>query len=421
MNPFVFVMRRPLTTLMIVGAIVGGGVFGLNKMRADSYPPQKTPKIYVFLDNVSATAQRTRNYVVEHYESYFHKLHKEEAHHEQHKILVTSPLAKNVIIKQEYVCQIHSQLQSEVQSLESGYIEAIPIKEGQAVKKGDLMFKIVPVLFQARLDAEIAEAQLAQLEFNNTQRLLEKKVVSPNEVALLGAKLARAQAKQKLAEAELNFATIKAPFDGIVDRLLKQQGSLVKEGDGLTTLFDNSVMWVYFNVPEKRYLEYMADLNRNEESPEIELRLANLNKYPHMGKIDPAHNIGAIEAKFNNETGNIAFRADFPNPNRLLRHGQTGSVIISRDVQNAIVIPQRATYEILAKRFVFVVDKDDMVHQREIVVQYELEDIYVIEKGVEVTDKIVFEGIRQVHDGEKVEFEYRKPEEVMKDQKNVAE
>ena len=83
-------------------------------------------------------------------------------------------------------------------------------------------------------------------------------MVSQNEVALFEAKLAKAQAKAKLAEAELNFTKVKAPFDGIVDRLHEQQGSLIKEGDILTTLSDNSVMWVYFNVPEARYLEYMA-------------------------------------------------------------------------------------------------------------------------------------------------------------------
>ena len=122
--------------------------------------------------------------------------------------------------------------------------------------------------------------------------------------------------------------------------------------------------------------------------------------------------IGAIEAKFNNETGNIAFRADFPNPDGLLRHGQTGTVLINRVLKDAIVIPQRATFEILDKRYVYVVGKDDVVHQREIVIQHELDDIFVIEKGLDVNDKIVLEGIRQVRDGEKVEYEFRHPEEV---------
>jgi membrane fusion protein, multidrug efflux system len=340
---------------------------------------------------------------------------KEQPHQEHHKMVVTSPQAKYVTITRQYVCQIHSQRHIKVRALQNGYLEQIPIKEGQAVKQGEVMFKIVPTLYEARLDAELAEAQLAQLEFNNTKKLFEDKVVSQNEVLLLQAKLAKAQAKAKLSQAELNFATVRAPFDGIVDRLHEQQGSLIKEGDILTTLSDNSLMWVYFNVPEARYLEYMAHLGQDKEDPRIELVLANGSTFQHGGKI------GAIEAKFNNETGNIPFRADFPNPDGLLRHGQTGNVLIHRTLNNALVIPQRATFENLDKRYVYVVGKDDVVHQREIVIQNELDDIFVIKTGLDVNDKIVLEGVRQVHDGEKVEFEFRPPEEALANQKNHAE
>ena len=96
------------------------------------------------------------------------------AHQEHQKIVVTSPKAKDVTITQQYVCQIHSQRHIEVRALESGYLEEIPVKEGQAVKKGDVMFKIVPILYQAKLDAEMAEAKLAELEFNNTKKLFDR-------------------------------------------------------------------------------------------------------------------------------------------------------------------------------------------------------------------------------------------------------
>ena len=181
---------------------------------------------------------------------------------EQRKIVVTSPDVKDVTVTEQYVCQIHSCRHIEVCALEGGYLEEIQVKEGQTVKQGDLMFKIVPTLYQAKLDSEVAEAQLAQIEFDNTQKLFQQNVVSQQEVALAQAKLAKAQAKVNLAQAELNFANIKAPFDGIIDRLHEQQGSLIEEGDILTTLSDNSVMWVYFNVPEARYLEYKAGLDQ---------------------------------------------------------------------------------------------------------------------------------------------------------------
>lgn len=339
----------------------------------------------------------------------------EEHKAEQRKIEVTGPVVKDVTTTEQFVCQIHSCRHIEVCALESGYLEPIQVKEGQAVAQGDLLFKILPTLYQAKLASEVAEAQLAQIELSNTQKLFQEHVVSDKEVALSKAKLDRAVANMQLAQAELNFTEIKAPFDGIIDRLHKQQGSLIEEGETLTSLSDNSLMWVYFNVPEARYLEYKAGLDQGENDMHVELVLANGAKFSQAGKI------GAIEADFNSETGNIAFRADFPNPTGLLRHGQTGNVLIHRQVKDAIVIPQRATFDILDKRYVFVVGKDDVVHQREIEVQHELEDIYVVGKGLKADERFVLEGARQVRDGDMVKYELRAPEEVLSDLKYKAE
>ena len=352
---------------------------------------------------------------------------------EHNKIVVTSPMAKDIIITQPYVCQIRSQRHIDVCALANGFLEEIPVKEGQAVKKGDLMFKILPTLYQAKLDAELAEVQLAERERDNTKRLFDQKVVSIQELLLYEAKLAKAQAKANLAKAELNFCTVRAPFDGIIDRLLKQHGSVINEKEILTTLSDNSVMWVYFNVPEARYLQYMteilgqnykkldyqarlktflAEMNRRAR---IELVLADGSKFPQIGTI------GTIEARFNNENGNISFRADFPNPERLLRHGMTGNVLINRTLKDAIVIPQRATFEILDRRYVYVVGKDDKVHQREIAVQHELEDIFVISRGLAVDDRFVYEGGRQLREDAKVEYDFLPPEQIIGHQKQHAE
>jgi len=330
---------------------------------------------------------------------------KEQPHRENQKIVVVSPQAKDVILTQPYVCQIHAQRHINVRALANGYLEKILVKEGQAVKEGDLMFKILPILYQAKYEAAKAEVKQAELEYNYAQSLFEKKVVADTELAVRQAKMEKVQAQAKLAKAELDFTDVRAPFDGIVDRLHEQVGSLINERDILTTLSDNRVMWVYFNVPDARYLEYKAGLGQDKESPRIELKLANGSKFPKT-----AQGI-TIEAEFNNQTGNIPFRADFPNPNDLLRHGQTGTVLIHRTLNNAIVIPQRATFEVNDKRYVYVVDKDGVVHQREIVIQNDLEDIFVIKKGLDVNDRIVLEGIRQVRDGEKVEYEFRKSEQ----------
>jgi membrane fusion protein (multidrug efflux system) len=333
------------------------------------------------------------------------------------KIVVSSPQVKNVTITQQYVCQIYAHRHIRVRSLQTGYLEEVPVKEGQAVKKDDLLFKVVPTLYKAKLDAELAETKLAELGLKNAEKLVKQNIVSPNEVALYRAKLARAQAKAKLAEAEYKFTEVRAPFDGIIDRLHEQQGSLVNERDLLTTLSDNSVMWVYFNVPEARYLEYKLSSDQEHKDQRIELVLANGSKFPH------ASTGLTVEGQFNNENGNIPFRADFPNPEpRLLRHGMTGTILVHRPLKNAIVIPQRATFEILDKRYVYVVDKDGVAHQREIIVRHELDDFFVIYRGrVGVEDRIVVEGIQQVRDGEKVEYEFRPPGQVPGHQKNHPE
>ncbi len=343
-----------------------------------------------------------------------HAAHEHEHEHvHTHKMVVTTPIEQDVTTTEPYVARIHSCRHIDVRALETGYLEKIPVREGQDVKEGDVLFTVIPTLYKARLDSDLAEAQQVQIEATNTQKLFDKRVVSQQEVALAGAKLAKAQAKVELAKAELNFATVRAPFNGIIDRLHEQQGSLVEEGDILTTLSDNSLMWVYFNLPEARYLEYMTKIKENKDL-KVELRLANGQIFDQPGKN------GAIEAEFDYETGNIAFRADFPNPERLLRHGQTGTVLLSH-VKPALVIPQRCVFDILAKRYVYVVDGENKVHQREITILDELDDIYTIKDGLAAGEKILLEGIRQVREDQEIEYEFREPSDVLGHLKFKAE
>jgi len=216
----------------------------------------------------------------------------------------------------------------------------------------------------------------------------------------------KANAELALANVHLEFTTIRAPFDGIVDRLHLKLGSLVDEGDLLTTLSDNSEMWVYYNVPEAEYLDYKSNKN-SEEKKEVELLMANNKIYNQKGVIE------TIEGEFNNETGNIAFRANFPNPDSLLRHGETGSILTKIPYKNALLIPQKATFEVLSKHYAYVVNEEGKVEAREISVQAELPHVYLISDGLTVDDKILLEGIRKVRDGDHIEFDFEEPEEVI--------
>ena len=343
--------------------------------------------------------------------------HGEGGHHAKHKIVVTTPITKEVRLTEDYVCQIHSRRHIELKAIEEGYLQPINVNEGQAVKQGEIIFQVVPTLYKARLDADVAEAEYAKVEYDNAARLVNLEMVSEQELKMARAKVEKALAKVNLSRAELAFASIKAPFNGIIGQFDLQEGSMVEAGEMLTTMSDNSLMWVYFNMSEAGYYAYQrATKNgRDPETLEIELELADHTIFDQPGKL------GAIESDFNNETGNIAFRADFPNPDFLLRNGQTGTILIHQTMKDAIVIPQRAVFPILAKKYVYVVDEDCVVHQREIHIHHEAEDIYVIDRGVEPGEKIVFEGILQVRDGETIECDFRSPEEVHDNLKYHAE
>lgn len=348
-----------------------------------------------------------------------------EAHHEPNLIVATSPLEQDVVITQKYVCQIHSRRHIELRALERGYLEEVLVQEGQAVKKGELLFRLLPVVYKARLHADQAELQSAEIKLRNTEALYKKDVVSDQEVALVKAEVERAKANVELAQAELSFTEIRAPFDGIVDRQYEQQGSLTEEGDMLTTVSDNSLMWVYFNVPERDYLEFKATPEANDPTrpqhlripdSKIELQLASGKVFDHAA----AETI-TVESTFDNETGNILFRADFPNPEGLLRHGQTGTLLLHRTLPKSMVIPQRSTFEILDKLYVYVLDEDGVAHQRWITVAHEMDDVFVVAGGLEAGETIVLDGVRQVRDGEHAEFEFRDPKEVLKNLKHRAE
>jgi membrane fusion protein (multidrug efflux system) len=339
---------------------------------------------------------------------------KEEPKSENVKFTVTQALSKDTLIERDYVCQIHSIQHIEVRALEKGYLQEIFVDEGQAVKKGQLMFKIMPLVYNAEMQKAQAEANFAEIEYQNTLSLKERNVVSMNELALSKAKLDKAKAELELAKARLSFTEIRAPFSGIMDHFQVRLGSLVNEGDLLTTLSDNSQMWVYFNVPEAEYLNY-KNKSTTENLDKVKLQMANNEIFKYNGSVK------TIEADFNNETGNISFRATFPNPEGLLRHGETGNILMTVPLKNKILIPQKSTYEVLEKKYVFTVDDKNIVHSREVVVSAEMPDIYILGSGLRPNEKILLEGIRKVKDGDKIDFAFIPPSQVMKQLKTYVE
>jgi membrane fusion protein, multidrug efflux system len=339
---------------------------------------------------------------------------KKEEKEETGKFTVTNAMVIDTSFTKEYVSQIRSVRDIEIRAQEKGFLQNIYVDEGQYVKAGQLLFRIMPKIYEAELLKAQAEAQGATIELQNAKALVDKNVVSKNEQAMAQAKLEQARAEVAMAKLHLSFTEIRAPFAGTIDRLPKKLGSLIDEGELLTSLSDNSKMFAYFNVSEPEYIEYQTNI-KGRGSSNVSLLLANGELLKYKGKVE------VIESEFDSETGNIAFRSSFPNPDKLLKNGETGKVLMTVPVKNALVIPQKATYEIQDKKYVFVVNKDNIVKSVEIKVTGELPDLYVVKSGISATDKFLLEGVQKVKDDDKIKYDYQKPEEVLSHLKLYAE
>ncbi len=339
---------------------------------------------------------------------------KKEEKEETGKYTVTNAMVIDTSFTKEYVSQIKSIRNIEIRTQEKGFLQNIYVDEGQYVSAGQILFRIMPKMYEAELMKAQAEAKGAEIELLNAKTLVDKNVISKNEQALAQAKLDMARSEVAMAKLHLSFTEIRAPFAGTIDRIPKKLGSLLEEGELLTSLSDNVRMFAYFNVSEPEYLEYETNV-KDRAANAVDLKLANGELFKYKGKVE------LIESEFDNETGNVAFRASFPNPNKLLKNGETGKVLMTVPVKNALIIPQKATYEIQDKKYVFVVDKSNVVKSREITITGELPDLYVVKSGLKTSDKILLEGVQKVKDDDKIKYDYLKPADVLSHLKLHAE
>ena len=325
---------------------------------------------------------------------------------EQVTYTVTNPMIIDTTYTKEYVAQIQSVKNIELRAQEKGFLESIKVDEGRTVKAGQTLFKIMPKVYEAEMYKAEAEVKQSEQEFLNTQSLNGKGIVSDAELKISKAKLDGAKADLELAKIHLSFTDIKAPFDGVINRIPLKIGSLIDEGALLTTLSDNRSMYAYFNVPEAEYLNFKKNVE-NENLETVELVLANGDIHKHKG------NVETIEGEFDKETGNIAFRAEFPNPELLLKHGESGKVRMKVPVKNAIIIPQKATYEIQDKVFVYVVTKDNIVKSRMVQIKYRLQNIFVIDSGLQADDRILVDGLQLVKEDDKINCKFQEPKSII--------
>lgn len=315
-------------------------------------------------------------------------------------------------LDKQYVTDIQAIRNVEVRSKISGFLDAIYVDEGATVHKGQVMFRIGDNEYKAQvakaravLHSMNAEANVAELEAERVRLMVEKKIISATELELAKSKLKAARARVEEAQSTLDHAThllsytvIRAPFDGVVDRIPLKTGSLVSEGTLITTVSDVKSVYAYFNISENEYLAF----NKNDDPTTIDenkvatLILSDGTEYKHKGRIE------TVVSEFNENTGAISVRAAFPNPDHLLKHNATGKVKLVSGKVESLVLPQKAAFEIQDKNYVYVVGADNIIKMRSFEPSGRYGQYYIVNSGLMAGDKIVFEGIQNLREGVKV-------------------
>ena len=315
-------------------------------------------------------------------------------------------------VQREYVSTLEAVRNVEIRARVSGFIEKIHVDEGQSVRQGQLLFTLNGAEYRTEADEAratlrnaVAGAKTAEVEVGRVKLLVDKNIISPSELELARAKLDAARAQidaarstQAKAALRLSQASIRAPFNGNINRIPLKTGSLVEEGALLTSVSDLSEVFAYFDVSEKEYLGFVKrkrDLV-GKGGEDIEMLLADESLYPHKGQIE------VMESVFEEGSGTIAFRARFPNPKQLLKHGSSGKIRLDRLVSDALLVPQKSVFEVQDKNYVYVVGVDNKVKSRSFVPQGRVGQDYIVESGLKPGERVVYEGIQNIRDGDQI-------------------
>lgn len=335
---------------------------------------------------------------------------------------VVSVETRNVTGYDEYPASIRGIVNNDVRAKIQGYITQVLVDEGQYVTAGQPLFRLETNMLnenadaaksgisaaQANVQAAKAAVNAAQVEVNKLKPLVEKNIISNVQLQTALANLARAQAQlsqaiasqqqasasYKSVQANINYSIIRAPISGIVGKLPLKLGSLVGPSDAtpLTTISDTRSVYAYFSLNEKEYLDFLEKSygatvpEKIKNLPMVELKLANGSIYPEKGKIEIT--TGQIDIT----TGTVQFRVGFPNPSKLLSNGNSGTIRFPKFYNNALVVPESATYEQQGIVYLFKVEKDT-AKNTVIDVQDRVNNMIIVKSGINKGEKIVAAGI----------------------------
>ena len=320
---------------------------------------------------------------------------------------------ESAAISYKYLGSIEGVENVQIRPQVEGILEQIYIDEGQYVNKGDALFKINNQPYvedlknaMANVDLEKAKLKKAKTEIERLRPLIENEVISEvrmettvADYEVAESSLAKAEAEAANMRINMGFTTIKAPVDGLMGRIPKSIGNVVKKSDTepLTVLSNVSEIYVYFSMSESDYLYYermKKDSSSRKMNPDVKLVLADGSVYDKVGTID------ANSGQINRSTGSITLRAHFENPDTLLRTGNTGKILMEQIYPNAILVPQSATTSIQDKRFIFVLNDDNTVKRQEIKIEGRTGNDYIVSgDSLKAKDRIVTAGLDKLSEG----------------------
>jgi len=297
-----------------------------------------------------------------------------------------------------YPTSIEGTINSQVRAKVSGYITDVLVDEGQPVKKGQTLFKLETQTLSQDAGAAEANVAAAQVEVDRLKPLVAKGIIGKVQLQTAEARLAQAQASSNSIAASIDYANIKSPVNGYVGAIPYREGALVSPNDPspLTTVSATDDVYAFFALNERDYLNFLQTsegktlTEKINNFPPVELRLVNGSVYEEKGKIE------TVTGQINTSTGTVSFRAKFPNPNRFLANGNSGSIMIPKTYKQAIVIPESTTFEQQGKVYVYIIQGDTLAVTATIEVADRIENLIVVESGVEAGEKIVAQGVGSI-------------------------
>ena len=350
---------------------------------------------------------------------------------------------QNADLQTTYPATIKGVQDVEIRPKVSGFITKLCVKEGQTVKAGQLLFVIDNVTYaaavrQAKAAVNSAKAQLntARLTYTNSEKLFKNNVIgsyelqtAKNSMETAAAAVAQAEAAYISAKQNLDFCYVTSPANGVIGDLPYRVGALVSASSQqpLTTVSNNSTMQVYFSMTEKDLLEMTKTVGgvhaAIQSYPAVKLQLADGTIYNQPGKV------ATVSGVIDPTTGSVSMRADFPNPEHLLKSGASGSIVVPHTASSAVIIPQDAVVEVQDKHFVYVVGKDNKVKYTPVSINPQNDGkTYIITSGLNIGDRFVVNGVSSLQDGMEIkpvtEAQYaeklKKTEEMGADQGDLS-